>query len=608
MNKVFRLICIVICTLVSLNVLAATEITVGYLKYSVSGNNATVIGYVEEDLPKDLVIPETIEYNGLTFNVTTINGSAFHDCKIIETLTLPESVTSIAGRNSQIGYGAFYNCSNLKNVILKSIVSIGSYAFYGCNQLKWIDFGEKLQTIYSYAFCNCSSLTYLVFPPTISSIETNYYNSPSFQNCDFIQAAIYLGDKVISTGLSNISTFTRKNFISWNANEYTYTGKEIEPEYTNNLPFKFKPSDAIVLEKNVGKYTTTGPVTFSNYDMSFTVEIPYNYTITPATVTASVKDATKVYGDANPEFEAEFSGFVSGEDESVLTNKGWYSTNATQKSGVGEYTITLDKMEAPNYAFQYEEGKLTVIKAPLTISTGDYTIKQGESLPEFVATYDGFKNGETEQVLKTLPTFNCELTNTDVIGEYPIAISGAEGDNYDIQYTIGKLTIEKNTNQYKLSYMIDGEEYKSYDIVYGEAITPEENPTKNGFSFSGWSEIPEKMPAHDVVITGSYVKNAIGKCATPTINIDGGKLSFSCETEDVEFFYEITNKDSKEGSGTEVELTNSYEITVYAAKKDYENSDIAKAEIQIKGGGDLNNDGVINAADVVKLVNIIMGE
>ena len=599
MNNKIRMICIVICTLVSFNVLADTEITVGYLKYSVSGTTVSVIGYDAASLPKDVVIPDNIDYNDLTFNVVSISGRAFEGCGTIETIVMPESVKSVYGYS-------FYKCSNLKKVTIKSGEYIGPWAFCQCSNLKQIDLGNQLQRIDEGAFKDCSSITYFVFPSTLTWIYGSSANPP-FSGCDFVQAVISLGDKTFTpNGLKNFTFFTRNDIISWNSNEYTYTGKEIEPEYTNNLPFKFKPNDGIVLEKSVGKYTSTGPLTFSNYDMSFTVNIPYNYSITPATVTASVKDVTKVYGDANPEFEAEFSGFVFGEDESVLTNKGWYSTDATQKSGVGEYTVNLDKMEAPNYSFQYEDGKLTVTKAPLTISAGNYTIKQGESLPEFVATYDGFKNGETEQVLKTSPTLNCEITNTDVIGEFPITISGAEGDNYDIQYTKGKLTIEKNTNQYKLSYMVDGEEYKSYDLVYGEAITAEENPTKSGFSFSGWSEIPEKMPAHNVIITGTYVKNALGKCAMPTININGGKLNFSCETEDVEFFYEITNKDSKEGSGKEVNLTNTYEVTVYAVKKDYENSDIAKAEIQVKGSSDLNNDGLINAADVVKLVNIIM--
>ena len=61
-------------------------------------------------------------------------------------------------------------------------------------------------------------------------------------------------------------------------------------------------------------------------------------------------------------------------------------------------------------------------------------------------------------------------------------------------------------NKYKLTYQVDGEEYKSYSIDYNAAITPESEPTKEGYSFSGWSEIPATMPANDVTVTGSFAK------------------------------------------------------------------------------------------------------
>jgi hypothetical protein len=62
-------------------------------------------------------------------------------------------------------------------------------------------------------------------------------------------------------------------------------------------------------------------------------------------------------------------------------------------------------------------------------------------------------------------------------------------------------------NSYKLTYIVDGEDYKTYEIVYDSAITPEAEPTKEGHTFSGWSEIPETMPAYDVTVTGSFIVN-----------------------------------------------------------------------------------------------------
>lgn len=73
---------------------------------------------------------------------------------------------------------------------------------------------------------------------------------------------------------------------------------------------------------------------------------------------------------------------------------------------------------------------------------------------------------------------------------------------HDVTVT-GSFTI----NKYKLIYMVDDTEYKSYDIEFGATITPEAEPTKEGYTFSGWSEIPETMPAHDITVTGSFTVN-----------------------------------------------------------------------------------------------------
>jgi hypothetical protein len=60
---------------------------------------------------------------------------------------------------------------------------------------------------------------------------------------------------------------------------------------------------------------------------------------------------------------------------------------------------------------------------------------------------------------------------------------------------------------YKLIYMIDGKGYKTVNYNFGTTITPEATPTKEGYSFSGWSEIPKTMPAKDVTVTGSFTVN-----------------------------------------------------------------------------------------------------
>ena len=64
-----------------------------------------------------------------------------------------------------------------------------------------------------------------------------------------------------------------------------------------------------------------------------------------------------------------------------------------------------------------------------------------------------------------------------------------------------------SVNSYTLEYIVDGEVYKTISLEFGTAITPEAEPTKEGYTFSGWSEIPETMPAHDVTVTGEFSVN-----------------------------------------------------------------------------------------------------
>ena len=61
--------------------------------------------------------------------------------------------------------------------------------------------------------------------------------------------------------------------------------------------------------------------------------------------------------------------------------------------------------------------------------------------------------------------------------------------------------------RYMLRYMVDGVEYKTLFLKEGEAIIPEPMPVKEGYTFSGWSDIPATMPAHDITVTGSFKKD-----------------------------------------------------------------------------------------------------
>ena len=105
------------------------------------------------------------------------------------------------------------------------------------------------------------------------------------------------------------------------------------------------------------------------------------------------------------------------------------------------------------------------------------TVPYGSSItPEAAPTKEGYTFSGWSEIPKTMPAKDVVVT--------------------------GSFTI----NKYKLTYMVDGEVYKTFTLAYGTAITPEASPTKEGYTFSGWSEVPKTMPAHDVVVTGSFSK------------------------------------------------------------------------------------------------------
>ena len=107
-----------------------------------------------------------------------------------------------------------------------------------------------------------------------------------------------------------------------------------------------------------------------------------------------------------------------------------------------DYVINIMRGTITNEDVELMPGFLTITPAPLTITANSYTRKQGEDNPEFSFTCKGFRNKENVDVLKTQPVITCEATKDSPAGEYPIVISGATAQNYDITFVNGVLTIE----------------------------------------------------------------------------------------------------------------------------------------------------------------------
>ena len=83
----------------------------------------------------DLNIPATIEYEGETYNVETIDSYAMSRCPGITSVTIPETMKTISNY-------AFANCTGISNVYIPSSVTDLGVAFYGCTGLVSIDVSE----------------------------------------------------------------------------------------------------------------------------------------------------------------------------------------------------------------------------------------------------------------------------------------------------------------------------------------------------------------------------------------------------------------------------------------------------------------------------------
>ena len=164
-------------------------------------------------------------------------------------------------------------------------------------------------------------------------------------------------------------------------------------------------------------------------------------TVVKIPLTAHVANTTKVYGDANPEFNITYSGFRDGDSEVGFSVPASISTIVDNSSKVGKYDIVASGAVSDKYEISYIPGTLTITKAPLSISAGNYIKKQGDAMPVFKANYAGLKNGEDESVLTKQPVFSCEANEASAPAEYAVTISGAEAENYDISYEQGRLTV-----------------------------------------------------------------------------------------------------------------------------------------------------------------------
>jgi len=103
------------------------------LYYNIIGDTEVEITRISKDTiayEGDIVIPETVSYNGVTYTVTRIGKCAFLKCSNMTSISMPETITEICD-------SAFQYCKGLSEIhIPKSVTKSGYRCFVGCKNIK----------------------------------------------------------------------------------------------------------------------------------------------------------------------------------------------------------------------------------------------------------------------------------------------------------------------------------------------------------------------------------------------------------------------------------------------------------------------------------------
>ncbi len=181
--------------------------------------------YIPSNLEKVTITNENILY-GAFYNcknlkeiiikdcITNIGNNAFRNCTNLKTINISSGIENI-GDNTFNGVHIinltaptnairFFDKDKLVKVSLNGGTTLPSSAFYNCNTLEEIYLNNELTSIGDFSFNNCSNLNKLTF---INIENSNLQNigSHAFENCEFLTSII------LPTQLESIGNYAFEN-------------------------------------------------------------------------------------------------------------------------------------------------------------------------------------------------------------------------------------------------------------------------------------------------------------------------------------------------------------------------------------------------------------
>ena len=272
--------------------------TIDGIQYTIDKNDSTAVsvtgttGYGDINNKKDLVLPETVEYNGVTYTVTSIGKGAFARKNGLNSIVIPNTVVLIAesafasnwGLASieipasvvEIGTRAFEwagNIAEVKFAANSQLKILGTSAFSHAKGLKSIELPEGLTTIKNCAFADCNVLESVTIPASVTTIMEHMFDNPSnlTGGCPMLKTVKYAGtkeqwDKINLAENNDILTSTLEVLcnITFDVNGYG-TAPADQTVYTGDKLVK-------VAEPTAAGYTFGGWYTDKELTKAFDVE------------------------------------------------------------------------------------------------------------------------------------------------------------------------------------------------------------------------------------------------------------------------------------------------------------------------------------------------
>ncbi len=290
-----------------------------------------------------------------------------------------------------------------------------------------------------------------------------------------------------------------------------FTFKGWADENGNELPEVMGTEDIKAYAKlEINKYKVTYIVNGEIY-MEYT-DVPY-------------QSEVPVPADPEDTVELLFAGWEPNVEDVMPAHDLTYTAKWVSATEPDEYTATFLRHNGETHAkYVLEEGD--IIPVPAAPERFGYVFVGWEpEVPDTMPAQDMVFEPKYE-IDKTFVTIAIGggvviaggAIAGSIIGANIAAITGASIVG-GILVIVGVAELVKHTHT--VTYLVDGEVYKTFKVVEGTKIPVPADPAKDGFTFEGWNpEVPERMGNEDLVFEATWAENDVQGSTDAEVDVD----------------------------------------------------------------------------------------